>query len=410
MTQKLATDIEAELRRCVHCGFCTSACPTYQVEGNELDGPRGRITLIEAMLHDEAPPAPEAVWHIDRCLSCLSCATACPSGVGYGTLIGAARAHIETHYKRPWSDRLFRQLLGWVMPNGRIFGAALTLGRIAAPFRALLPAKARGMIDLLPPQGTRKPLSPGTYPSQGKVKMTVGLLPGCVQDQLSPAINQAAIRVLNKLGASVIVPEAPFCCGALSHHLGEEEGTLMHARATLAAAKVMLAAGASRIVTTTAGCGTLMKGYGSLVPSDPAFADLARRSADISEVVAALGWPQDRKIAAPFKLAYQSACSLQHGQKIEEGPKALLATAGFAVVDLPEAHLCCGSAGTYNLLELELSAALRKRKQTAIESTGAEAVASGNIGCIVQLTQGLRMPIAHFIQWLDYALGGPRPV
>jgi glycolate oxidase iron-sulfur subunit len=409
MSRELTLDIEAELRRCVHCGFCTSACPTYAIEGNELDGPRGRITLIEAMLHEETAPAPEVVLHIDRCLSCLACTSACPSGVQYGTLIDAARAHIETHYKRPLPDRLLRGVLGQVLPNARAFGIALALGRMAKPLSSVLPAPLRAMIDLLPASAAGMPVEPGFYSAAGETKMTVGLLLGCVQDPLSPAINHAAIRVLTALGAAVVVPTESVCCGALSHHLGDEPRARSHARATLAAVDAMTALGAGPIITTASGCGTLMKNYGALVKDDPAFVGLSTRIRDICQIVAELGWPETRKAEKPLRLAYQSACSLQHGQKIDAGPKALLTAAGFAVLDLPEAHLCCGSAGTYNLLEPGLSGALRARKQAAIDSTGADAVASGNIGCIMQLTPGSTRPISNFVEWLDYALGGAMP-
>jgi glycolate oxidase iron-sulfur subunit len=251
---------EAELRRCVHCGFCTASCPTYVLEGNELDGPRGRIMLIQDMLETGAAPKPETVFHIDRCLSCLSCATACPSGVDYGRLIETARIHIEQTYKRPLVERLLRQAIGRILPDRKLFGLALELGRLARPFAKLLPARLAAMLRLLPARVPRMaPVLPGHYLASGSTKLRVALFTGCVQDALSPAINAAAIRVLTKLGAEVILPETPVCCGALTHHLGDETRTQAHAQATLGWAAPLLAAGVDHIVVTAAGCGTLLK-------------------------------------------------------------------------------------------------------------------------------------------------------
>jgi glycolate oxidase iron-sulfur subunit len=400
---------EAELRRCVHCGFCTASCPTYVLEGNELDGPRGRIMLIQDMLETGAAPKPETVFHIDRCLSCLSCATACPSGVDYGRLIETARIHIEQTYKRPLVERLLRQAIGRILPDRKLFGLALELGRLARPFAKLLPARLAAMLRLLPARVPRMaPVLPGHYLASGSTKLRVALFTGCVQDALSPAINAAAIRVLTKLGAEVILPETPVCCGALTHHLGDETRTQAHAQATLGWAAPLLAAGVDHIVVTAAGCGTLLKDYGHLVGNADARL-LAGRVLDVSEAIEKLGLPDGLMPPRPLTLAYQSACSLQHGQRLHARPRALLAAAGFTVIDLPEAHLCCGSAGTYNMLEPEMAERLAARKRAAIAMVGADAVASGNIGCITQLAPGLDIPIAHSVEWLDWALGGEEP-
>jgi len=415
--QRLDPDIaasEAELRRCVHCGFCTAACPTYVLDGNELDSPRGRITLIQDMLEKGGAPAPETVVHIDRCLSCLSCATACPSGVDYRRLIDAGRAHIAQHFERPLFDRLLRGALARVLPDAKLFRLALALGRFGRPFAKLLPPQLAGMLALLPAGAPRtQPVKPGRYPASGPGKLKLVLFPGCVQDGLAPEINAATLRVLTKLGAEVIVPEGAGCCGALTHHLGEEAKTRSLAEAMINWAGPLLADADTHLVVTAAGCGTLLKDYAHLCQNQAALAPyaagLAARVLDVSEAVERLGLPRGLKPPRPVTLAYQSACSLQHGQGIDALPKRLLAAAGFAVLDLPEAHLCCGSAGTYNMLEPALSARLRSRKQEAIESTRADAVASGNIGCISQLRPGLGLPVAHSIEWLDWALGGADP-
>jgi glycolate oxidase iron-sulfur subunit len=400
---------EAELRRCVHCGFCLSACPTYVLEGNELDSPRGRITLIQDMLEAGGTPKPETVLHIDRCLSCLSCVSACPSGVDYSRLIETARDHIEQHYERPLYDRLLRGALGQVLPDRKLFSFALGLGSVARPLAPLLPEELKGMLSLLP---ARHPaagsVQPGHYLASGPAKVRLALFPVCVQDMIAPEVNAAAVRVLTKLGAEVIVPETAGCCGALNHHLGQEARMRAQAEATLGWASPLLAGEIDYMVVTAAGCGTQLKDYGHLHGSEAAKA-LAARSLDISEVVQALGLPEGLTPPRPLALAYQSACSLQHGQGLHDLPRALLAEAGFSVVDLPEAHLCCGSAGTYNMLEPAMAAGLRERKLTAIGRVEADAVASGNIGCISQLAPWLDMPMAHTIQWLDWALGGKEP-
>lgn len=404
---------EAQLRRCVHCGFCTAACPTYVLEGNELDSPRGRIMLIQNMLEQGEAPLAETVFHIDRCLSCLACTKACPSGVDYGRLIDLGRAHIEKTYRRPLIDRLMRKAIGRVLPDPSLFGPALALGRFAKPLAPLLPERVRAMLDLVPEEGPGAGVAPGRYPAQGPAKQRLVLFPGCLQDRLAPAINAAAVRVLTKLGAEVIVPQGAPCCGALTHHLGDHDETLRLARGTIDALGPHLSDPIDGIVTSAAGCGTLLKDYAHLCAREPSLAPFAAKLAgsvlDISQAIDRLGLPPGITPVETVTLAYQSACSLNHGQDLDALPRRLLTESGFRVVTLSEAHLCCGSAGTYNMLEPELSGELRARKADAIEQTEADAVASGNIGCIMQLRPALAIPIAHTIEWLDWALGGPEP-
>jgi glycolate oxidase iron-sulfur subunit len=359
---------EAELRRCVHCGFCTAACPTYALDGNELDSPRGRIMLIQNMLEKGGAPTAEAVVHIDRCLSCLSCANACPSGVDYRRLIDAGRAHIETHFKRPLFDRLLRGVLARVLPDRGLFRLALRLGRLGKPFAGFLPPQLAAMLNLLPERSSgADPVRPGHYPAKGPAKLRLVLFPGCLQDGLAPEINAATIRVLTALGAEVVVPAQAGCCGALTHHLGDEVRTHAFARGTVDTLGPLLAEEGTFLVVSAAGCGTLLKDYAHLCRDEAALAPyaagLAQRVLDVSEAVQKLGLPRGLKPPRPVTLAYQSACSLQHGQRIDALPKRLLAAAGFGLVDLPEAHLCCGSAGTYNMLEPALSGRLRRRKR-----------------------------------------------
>ncbi len=401
------------LRRCVHCGFCTSSCPTYVLDGNELDSPRGRIMLIQNMLEKGGAPGPETVVHIDRCLSCLSCTTHCPSGVNYARLIDQAREHIETHYTRPSGERLLRRGLGWAMSDRRIFGALIGLARLGKPFAFLLPQRMRAMLALLPKPARAAETRAAVIPAYGKRKVRVGILRGCVQDPLDPAITDAAIRVLTKLGAEIVLPPDAGCCGALTHHLGQRTRARGYAQRVVEAFSAEIAGqGLDHIVVTSSGCGTMIKDYGHLFRDDPDLAapasEVARRAADITEVVAGL---DDGRLRAPKRLrvAYQSACSMQHGQKLDALPRDLLARAGFEVVEPAESHLCCGSAGVYNLLQPDISARLRARKAEALTGLGADVVASGNLGCMVQLRSAVDVPLVHTVQLLDWALDGSAP-
>jgi glycolate oxidase iron-sulfur subunit len=405
---------EKILRACVHCGFCNATCPTYVLDGNELDSPRGRIYLIKDMLEHDRPATSEVVEHIDRCLSCLACMTTCPSGVHYMHLVDHARAHIEATYRRPFGERLLRAVLVKLMPYPRRFRLALAAALIAKPLAPLAEAlgfkRLAAMLGLAPWTPPRRPLEPRTIPATGKRKGRVILLAGCVNDVLAPDINAAAIRVLTRHGIEVVLAEGAGCCGSLVHHMGREHEALAQARANIDAWTAV--ADADAIVITASGCGTTVKDYGFMLRSDPAYAARAARVAglakDISEYLATLPLAPDRQ-ARGLVVAYHSACSLQHGQRITRQPKEVLSKLGFTVKDVPEGHLCCGSAGTYNILQPDIARRLRERKVGTIERLRPDVIAAGNIGCITQIAAGTELPIVHTVELIDWATGGPCP-
>ena len=402
------------LRACVHCGMCTATCPTYQVLGDELDSPRGRIYLIKDMLEQGGPPPAETVRHVDRCLSCLSCMTTCPSGVHYMHLVDLARAHIEVHHKRPLADRMLRAVLARVIPYPKRFRLALLGAKMARPFKRLVPdARLRAMLDMAPKQ--IPPVSRNddaqVFPAEGGRKMRVALMTGCAQKALDTDINDATIRLLTRLGAEVVVARGAGCCGALTHHMGKEALAHGAAAANIRAWSAEIdGEGLDAIVINASGCGTTIKDYGHMFAGDPLAEDAARvaaLAADVTEVIARLDLPEGG--APALRVAYHAACSLQHGQQIRDLPKALLRKAGFEVVEPADAHLCCGSAGTYNLLQPEISAKLKARKLETLKATGPQAIATGNIGCMVQLAGGAGVPVVHSVELLDWATGGPKP-
>ncbi|KQV43779.1 MULTISPECIES: glycolate oxidase subunit GlcF [unclassified Rhizobium] len=410
---------EQILRKCVHCGFCTATCPTYVTLGNELDSPRGRIYLIKDMLENDRPADEEVVTHIDRCLSCLSCMTTCPSGVNYMHLVDHARVHIEKTYKRPLGDRLVRAVLAAVLPYPGRFRLALKAAALGRPFASLLkripPLKPFGtMLDLAPSKIALASAAdtPGTHRIDGVKRGRVAILSGCAQPVLRPEINEATLRLLARLGIEVVVPEGAGCCGALVHHMGREEQALDAARRMVDAwLKVKEEGGLDAVIITASGCGTTIKDYGHMLRLDPAYAEKAAQvsalAKDITEYLASLDLPAlERKT---LTVAYHSACSMQHGQKITTAPKLLLRNAGFTVRDPGEGHLCCGSAGTYNILQPEISEKLKARKVRNIEATKADIIATGNIGCITQIATGTVIPILHTVELLDWAYGGPKP-
>lgn len=406
---------EAILRRCVHCGFCTATCPTYVTLGNELDSPRGRIYLIKDMLENGRAADAQVVKHLDRCLSCLACTTTCPSGVDYMHLIDNARAHVEKTYRRPLMDRLIRGVLAFVLPYPGRFRLALKLAAVSKPLaaplagiRALKPLSA--MLTLVPqtlPQAKPQALKLGAA-KRGRV----AILSGCAQPVLDPRINEATERLLSRLGVEIVQPKGEGCCGALVHHMGKEDQALDFARRNVDVwTREIEAGGLDAIIITASGCGTTIKDYGHMLRLDPAYAQKAARvsalAKDVTEYLATLDLPQQE--SRGLTVAYHSACSMQHGQKITLQPKALLRKAGFAVRDPAEGHLCCGSAGTYNILQPDISAQLKARKVKNIEATRADLIATGNIGCITQIATGTAMPIVHTVELLDWAYGGPKP-
>jgi glycolate oxidase iron-sulfur subunit len=409
---------EKILRACVHCGFCTATCPTYVLLGDELDSPRGRIYLIKEMLEHDRPATPEVVKHIDRCLSCLACMTTCPSGVHYMHLVDHARGHIEKTYRRPLIDRLMREFLARVMPDPVRLRAVLLAALIAkplAPLFALIGLKPiAAALRLAPPRRRPEPITPQhVYAPQGARRGRVALLAGCANEALMPSITQATIRLLNRHGIEVVVAQGEGCCGSLVHHLGREAEALAQARINIDAwTREIEGEGLDAILITISGCGTTVKDYGFMLRTDQAYAAKAAKvsglARDVSEYLATLGLTP---AAAPSSLAvaYHSACSLQHGQRVHREPKELLSRLGFAVREVPEGHLCCGSAGTYNILQPDLADRLRARKVGHIERLGVDLIAAGNIGCMTQLAAGTAIPVVHPVELIDWATGGPLP-
>jgi len=423
------------LRACVHCGFCTATCPTYVLLGDELDSPRGRIYLIKDMLENDRRADAEVVKHIDRCLSCLACMTTCPSGVHYMHLVDHARVHIEETFPRPWTERVVRAVLAAVLPYPARFRAALAAAWLPGRLASLFPGRSPS-IRKAEPVGTGLPgllrrlaatlrLTPARLPgrsacegpavfaAKGARKGRVALLQGCAQTVLAPSINEAAIRLLTRKGIEVVLAAGEGCCGSLVHHMGRQAQALAQARANIDVwTKEIENGGLDAIIVTASGCGTTIKDYGFMLRGDAGHAEKAARisalARDISEYVATLelGAPVEKSGLA---VAYQSACSLQHGQKIHKQPKDLLAAAGFRVHDIAEPHLCCGSAGTYNMMQPDIAAALRDRKIANIERTRADAIATGNIGCMTQLAPATAIPVVHTVELLDWAYGGPAP-
>ncbi len=412
-------EAEKIIRKCVHCGFCTATCPTYVTLGNELDSPRGRIYLIKDMFENGRAADREVALHVDRCLSCLACTTTCPSGVDYMHLIDRARVHVEETYRRPWSDRMIRALLVRVLPYPGRFRLAVKLAALGRPFAGLL-ARVKGLKPLsamlalaprtLPPRKAQP--KDGTFPATGERRGRVAILAGCAQSVLDPEINRAAVALLTRLGIEVVMPRGEGCCGALTHHMGREEEARAHARRIIDGWMAEIdGKGLDAILVTTSGCGTVIKDYGHLFAGDAAYREKAERIAalarDVTEYVTGLDLPELK--ANGMAVVYHAACSLQHGQKITVQPKALLRRAGFAVREPAEGHLCCGSAGTYNILQPEIAARLKERKAANIRALKPQIVAAGNIGCITQLADAVSVPILHTIQLLDWAYGGNRP-
>ncbi len=402
------------LRNCVHCGFCTATCPTYQVLGDELDSPRGRIYLIKDMLENERVPDEKTVKHIDRCLSCLACMTTCPSGVHYMHLVDHAREYIEDNYKRPFSDRALRWILARILPYPTRFRWALIGAKLGRPFRFLMPdARLKAMLDMAPryiPPVSRND-DPQSFAAKGAKKKRVALMTGCAQKALNTDINDATIRLLTRLGCEVVVAEGASCCGALTHHMGKTGESHASAAANIRAwTREMDGDGLDAIVINTSGCGTTVKDYGHMFRSDPLAADAGRVSAlamDISELLVQLEMPDSDK--KELVVAYHAACSLQHGQKVTSYPKNLLKSAGFTVLEPKDSHLCCGSAGTYNLMQPEISSQLKQRKVRTLEARNPDVIAAGNIGCMMQIGSGTDTPVVHTVELLDWATGGPEP-
>jgi glycolate oxidase iron-sulfur subunit len=416
---------EKILRTCVHCGFCTATCPTYLLLGDELDSPRGRIYQIKDMLEHDRPASAEVVKHIDRCLSCLSCMTTCPSGVHYMHLVDHARAHIEETYERPWADRMLRRILSAILPYPGRFRLAMLAARLGKPLAGALGAlpvvgaRLQAMLALAPWRlpGRSAMEGPQRFAATGPRRRRVAMLSGCAQPVLDPGINEATIRLLTRHGVEVVLPKGEGCCGALVHHMGREHDALAFARANIDAWTAEIEGeGLDAILITASGCGTTIKDYGFMFRHDVVYATKAAKVAalakDVTEFVETLEIAPTRSF--DLTVAYHSACSMQHGQQLKDGPKRLLARAGFRVKEVPEGHICCGSAGVYNILQPEIAGQLRERKVGNIERTRPDLVATGNIGCITQIAKGFAdrgaaTPILHTAELLDWATGGPIP-
>lgn len=401
------------LRSCVHCGFCTATCPSYQVLGDELDSPRGRIYLIKDMLENDRPADEKTVKHIDRCLSCLACMTTCPSGVHYMHLVDHARANIEKTYTRPWHDRALRWMLAQILPYPGRFRLALAGAKLAQPFKWLVPGKLGAMLDMVPKRIAEPARhdDPQTHPATGARRKRVALMTGCAQRALNNDINAATIRLLQRHGCDVVIAEDMGCCGALVHHMGkEDESHAAAARNIRAWMKEAKGEGLDAIIINTSGCGTTVKDYGHMFRNDPMAGDAAAVSnlaKDITEFMAEIGL--ESPSVPKLRVGYHAACSLQHGQKVTQAPKKLLKQAGFEVVEPKNPHLCCGSAGTYNLLQPKISAELKARKVETLEATHPEVISAGNIGCMMQIGGGTDVPVVHTAELLDWATGGPKP-
>ena len=407
---------EQILRKCVHCGMCNTTCPTFILLGDELDGPRGRIYLIQDMLENERKPSANVVKHIDRCLSCYSCMTTCPSNVNYMHIIDHGRKYIEKNYQRPFFDRLMRNALSKILPNVKLFKIMSYLAKIGKPFRFFLPSKIKNMMDLIPSSSSKKILkTKEVYKTKYKKKVArVALLTGCVQKELSPQINESTIRILNRHGVEVVVPEKIRCCGSLNHHLGKNDDAHQDFINNINIwYDQYLKGNLDAILSNTSGCGTTMKDYGFIFKDDKKMKKKAKKiselTKDVSEYLSENLNLKFKSKEKKLRIAYHSACSMQHGQKVHSQPMNLLEKTKNEILEIPEGHICCGSAGTYNILQPKIAKQLLKNKVKNIESLKPQIISTGNIGCITQIANGTNIPILHTVELLDWYTGGPKP-
>jgi len=408
---------ESILRKCVHCGMCNATCPTYAINGDELEGPRGRIYLIKDMLENNKPANQTITKHIDSCLSCYGCMTTCPSGVNYMHLIDHGRNHVEETYKRPLLDRLFRNILSYTLPKPNVFLFLAFATKIIRPFSFLMPEFLSNSLNLMPKKiPSKKIKTQKIYPSEGKKTVArVALLTGCVQRIISPEINESTIRLLNRHDVEVVVLPKIDCCGSLNHHLGKRE--LAHVSFTQNIElwhEEYLKNGLDAIISNTSGCGTTLKDYGFILRNNK---ELKKKAKKISELTKDITEYLDENLKLKiknnnekkYKIAYHSACSMQHGQKIHDQPKNLIKQTGNIVLDVPEGHICCGSAGRYNILHQKMAKSLLKNKVENIEKISPDFISTGNIGCMTQIGSGTKIPIVHTIEVMDWLTGGPKP-
>ena len=409
---------EKILRKCVHCGMCNATCPTFNLLGDELDGPRGRIYLIKEMIEKKKAPTKKVVSHIDKCLSCYSCMTTCPSGVNYMHLIDHGRNYVEKNYQRPFYQRLFRNFLSKTLPKPKIFKFLIFFAKIGQLFKFLLPGNLKSMLDVAPKKIQSKTLKfQKVYKAERKKPTArVALLIGCVQRVVSPQINESTIRILTRHGVEVTTMPEIECCGSLNHHLGKEE----LAKETFKKNINMwydeyLKNGLDAIISNTSGCGTTLKDYGFIFRDDKEF---KKKSKKISELTKDITEFLDQNLKLSFKkdknskkynIAYHSACSMQHGQKVHNQPIDLLKKTGNKVSNIPDGHICCGSAGTYNILQSDIAKKLLKQKVENINKIKPDLISTGNIGCMIQIANGSDIPIVHTVELIDWYTGGPKP-
>ena len=408
---------ESILRKCVHCGMCNATCPTYGINGDELEGPRGRIYLIKDMLENNKPANKKIAQHIDSCLSCYACMTTCPSGVNYMHLIDHGRNYVEKTYKRPLIERTFRNILSFVLPRPKVFLTLAILTKFIKPLSFLMPKFLRNSLNLMPDKIPSKKIKDQKIysPQSGKIVSRVALLTGCVQRIISPEINEATIRLLNRHNVEVVVMPDIDCCGSLNHHLGKKEKAEKSFTNNIKSWHgEYLGNGLDAIISNTSGCGTTLKDYGHIFRNDK---ELKRQAKKISELTKDITEYLDENLKLnikknddkKYKIAYHSACSMQHGQKIHDQPKQLISKTGNEVLDIPDGHLCCGSAGTYNILHQKMAKSLLRNKVNNIEKIRPDFISTGNIGCMTQISTGTRIPIIHTVELLDWFTGGPKP-
>ena len=408
---------EEIVRKCVHCGMCNATCPTYQILGDELDGPRGRIYLIKDMLENNKQGNEKVAKHLDRCLSCYACMTTCPSQVNYMHLIDHGRSHLEKTYKRPILERLFRSLLSLTLPNPKTFKTLSILVNVVRPISFIFPKFIKNSMKLMPSVFPKKTLKTQRIYSAEKNKPVarVALLTGCVQRVISPEINESTIRLLNRHDVEVIVMPEINCCGSLDHHLGKEKAAHeLFKRNINLWYDEYLKNGLNAIISNTSGCGTTLKDYGFIFRGDKEMKKKAKKISELTKDITEfldknikLNFMQNEKV---YKIAYHSPCSMQHGQKVHQQPIDLIKRTGNEVLNIPEGHLCCGSAGTYNILQQKIAKILLKNKVENINKIKPDFISTGNIGCMTQIASGIETPIVHTVEVIDWLTGGPKPI
>ena len=388
-------EAEAILRKCVHCGFCTATCPTYQLLGDELDGPRGRIYQIKEIL-EGATPTSSTQTHLDRCLTCRSCETTCPSGVDYGRLADIGRKIVEDEVGRSWIQTLIRKALIVVIPNRQLFGFLMRMGQLFRPF---MPGAIRRKIP--------KRVAPSVWPTSTHTR-TMLVLEACAQPSATPNVNAAAARVLDRLGIQLKAAKEAGCCGAVAHHLSDHDRSFDAVKRNIDAWWPLIEHGAEAIVITASGCGVMVKEYGHLLADDPLYAEKAQRVSEMAKDISEVLVNEDLgglKVRGAKTLAFHSPCTLQHGQKLNGLTESVLRELGFDLKPVADSHLCCGSAGTYSILQPDLSKRLLKNKVKALEATGAPTIATANVGCQLHLSTGANTPVKHWIELVDEVTG-----